>query len=53
MDCYQVNCEVIKIVHIPYWESPPKSSQLPSEEPSHKRASRPTSPKGDLEREGL
>lgn len=52
MDCYQVNRQVIKIVHDVYLESPVKSRQLPSEEPSHKRASRPTSPKGDLEREG-
>lgn len=52
MDCYQVNCKVIKIVHDAYLESSAKSRQLPSEEPSHKRASRPTSPKGDLEREG-
>ena len=53
MYCYQVNCEVIKIVHAIYLESSAKSRQLPSKEPPHKRASRPTSPKGDLEREGL
>ena len=53
MDCYQVNCEVIKNVHDAYLESSAKSRQLPSEEPSHKRASRPTSPEEDLEREGL
>ena len=53
MDCYQVNCEVIKIVHATYLESSAKSRQLPSEEPSYKGASRPTSPEGDLEREGL
>lgn len=31
MDCYQVNYEVIKIVHATYWESSAKSKQLPSE----------------------
>ena len=53
MDCYQINYEVIKNVHDTYLESSVKSRQLPSEEPSYKEASRPTSPKGDLEREGL
>ena len=45
MDCYQVNCKVIKIVHDAYLESSAKSRQLPSEEPSHKELRAPHPPK--------
>ena len=45
MDCYQVNCKVIKIVHDAYLESSAKSRQLPSEEPSHQELRAPHPPK--------